>query len=247
MTSVRVTPVDCSRGPIEVAAHVLIERRLGTDASDRTDCGGSVAGSQFDGCWTSCDDGSVFVDFDLDSAQPTEIESVNGDGETVSVNYAARYASDSDGTITEAETLVLARSARTEPWRIVRVETSDTSTAQDVALVDIQDFFVALRNGDYIAAAALIAPAPSMEGRDDLGRLADEGFLTGTSAEEIAAALALWCDSGAACDAIPSVEIEVTADHSIRAIATYQLSSGTFETTFLIDENGIVGLPIKAG
>ncbi len=243
-TPVRLAPLDCTSGAFEVAERILIERRRGTTA---TDCRSGLINVESEDCWTSCVDGAVFVDFDLDPSQRAEAgESASG-VETMPVVYAARYAAESGGTFTEAETLVLEREGPTDPWRVIDVEVTDTSAAQSDARATIENYFAALRDRNHATAASLMAPAPSIEGRDDLGRLDDEGFLAGTSTEQIAAALELWCDSGAACDATPDVEIEVTAAHTLRAIATYDLPLGTFETTFVVDDNGLIGLPIKVG
>jgi hypothetical protein len=246
-TPVRLAPLVCVGGAVEVAERMLIERRRGVTA---VGCGDGSRQAELDVCWSRCDDDQVFVDFDLNTTSPGHSrpgDDGDGDGETVAIDYAARYATEPGGTTTAAETLVLTRSDPTGRWVLTNLEVADTSAERTAATATMETYFAALRAGDYPTAAGLMLRAESVNGRDDLGRLVDEGFLTGTSLDEIADALAQWCESGAECTATPELEIEVTATHSLRAIATYQVPTGTFETTFLVDGSTVVGLPIKVG
>lgn len=233
---------DCTRAVVDIAERVLTQRQRGIPA---TDCGPGLGTDQFDNCWTHCDGSTSFVDFDLDHSQPMQIDEPDDDAETVLVTYAARYASDSGGTFTEAATFTFTRPTAGEAWELVTVESIDINETQRAAGRMMDRYFSALRASDYALAAALMAPATSVGDRDDLGRLADEGLLTGPPQDQLADALERWCDRGAECIVMPKVEVEVASTHSFRAIATYQLAHEMFETTFLVDDDGIVGLPIK--
>lgn len=242
-TPVRLVGVDCVGGAVEVAERVLIERRRGFMA---VACDGSSVLGGAGGCWLVCEDGRRFVDFDLDTTRPGHRRRVDGAGEAVVVDFAARYGTAvADGTTTVAESLVLTRSDPARGWTVAGLEVIDTTAARAAAATTMENYFAALRAADYATAVGLMDPAESVAGRDDLGRLADEGLLSGTSPAEVAAALQRWCERGAECMAIPDVEIEVTATHSLRAIATYHLPLGAFETTFRIEGSLIVGLPIS--
>lgn len=240
-TPVPLTRDDCVGGPIETTERLLIERRRGQAFAG---CDTGLELRDLEVCWSQCDDARVFVDFDLDASHPAQPYKRGITGEVVAVEFAARYAT-GPGTVTAAETLLLSRTEPSSAWRVVDLIASDTTRQEAAAMTAMEKFIAALRTQDYTAAADMIRPASTVVGRDDLGRLADEGFLDGTSITDIAVALKRWCQSGAECGESPAIEIEITATHSMRAIATYELALGTFETSLLVDDNLIVGLPIR--
>jgi hypothetical protein len=252
-TTIPVTIDDrgCAGGPVEVAERILIERRQGSASPSCRHTDAPASGSGDLACWgPPCDDGRVFVDYDLDTTHPpTErVDPSTGAAEVV-VPYAARHRSGDSLTIA-AETIVLRRS-EDGAWGLVTVEAVDLDAEIDAAQATAQRFLDALRLGDHRTAASLMvgeAGLPgSASGRDDLARLADDGLLTGTSVDEVAGALAAWCAGGAACATTPTVEVEITATHDLRIVATYELTAGTYATTLRVVEGLLEGLPIKVG
>ncbi len=242
-------PIDdhgCTGRPVEVVERILIERRQGVTAPACVRAGAvAVAGSS---CWTVCADGRTFVDFELDTTSAPE-QRIGADGapETV-VPFAARYAT-GDGTTTAAASAVLRPSADGARWELVAVLDVDMVVTLATARSSAERFVDALRTGDHHTAASLMTggadPPDLAAGRDDLGRLADDGFLVGTSTDAVADALAGWCASGASCDVVPTLELEVTAAHDVRVIATYELDGGTYEVAWHAADGRIEGLPIK--
>jgi hypothetical protein len=89
--------------------------------------------------------------------------------------------------------------------------------------------------------------------RADLGRLVDEGLLpdgwTGDGAAgrvaDVANAIGAWCRDGALCRAPDRLRAEVTPQHTIRAVATYEVDGRSFDTVFTPSTDGesVIGLP----
>lgn len=258
---VQIEDRGCAGAPVEVAERILIERRRGQAAPTCLPTGpnpvgdpvddamGDTTGDAAGACWSRCPDGRVFVDFDLDTTRaPTKRTNATSGAEETIVSFAARYST-GDGTTTSAEALVLQQSDAGDAWQLVELVEVDVAAKVEAAQEAAIRYFAAIRLGDFRAAAGVMTAdsTATTADRDDLRRLADEGMLSGTTIDEIASGLEHWCASGAECTREPTLEIEVTAAHEVRIIATYQLDVGTYETTFAFVDGVLEGLPVKVG
>ncbi len=202
----------------------------------------SIAG---DVCWNRCADGRVFVDFALSPVGTNGDD--RGDGASaVDVRYVATYR-DPAGELTDrAEILTLRRTPDApERWSVVAVAAVDL-LAEIVDVTEVVDGYLdALASGDVLTAAALLAVVEGDDvDRPDLARLTDERLLGDRSVAGIAEALSAWC-AAAACSRPDDVRVEITPEHSTRAVATYRNESASVDV--VLDAGRVDGRPFVVG
>jgi hypothetical protein len=198
-----------------------------------------------DPCWDRCADGSVFVDFAL-SPVGTDGDDRGDGASSVDVRYVATYR-DPAGRLTDrAEILTLSRTPDApQRWSVAAVATVDLlAEIRDVTEI-VDGYLDALASGDVLTAAELLAVVEGDDvDRPDLARLADERLLADRSAAAIAAALTVWC-AGAECARPDAVRVEITSDHSTRAVATYRSDSASVDV--VLDAGRVGGRPFVVG
>ena len=236
---VPVDPLFCTEEPVTIAERTLVARR---QEAPSPGCVSIRADELATGiCWTECPDGTTFVDFELDPQRAVTAAS----GAEDHVRYVAVYRTP-DGLERRAEVLVLVRTAGgarapdgsdgadapAGSWTVTAVAPVDLTAEADDAETAAGRYLQALASGDDFAAATLlIAAGPSPGGaRPDLARLVDEGLLADArpAPDELARALAGWCER-AACRPPDDVRTQITADHRVQVVATYETDLGPFD------------------
>jgi len=107
------------------------------------------------------------------------------------------------------------------------------------------DFLETPAAGEVLAAAELLTVVEgSAVDRPDLARLADDGLLAGRSVDAIAGALATGCVT-AACDLPDDLRMEITTDHTVRAVATYRTDVGPVDV--VVAAGRLDGRPFVVG
>jgi hypothetical protein len=253
-TPLSIPPLSCTESIVTIAERVLIERRQRTPVSSCVAVDAlPPAAPLAPPCWDRCADGRIFSDFVLDTdGLATENAAASG----ASVRYVARYVDEDGVESTVAETLSFQPAGDDRPGMQLSGVTSTDLSAQEVALLALLDgYFAALESNDFTSAAVILLGSSSKPGeeRADLGRLIDEGLLpdgwTGDGAAgqvaDVANAIGAWCRDGALCRAPDRLRAEVTPQHTIRAVATYDVDGRSFDTVFTPSTNGdsVIGLP----
>ncbi len=198
-----------------------------------------------DPCWDRCADGSVFVDFAL--APIGSDADDRGDGaSSVDVRYVATYR-DPGGELTDrAEILILRRAPdAAQRWSVAAVATVDLFAEIDDVTQIVDGYLDAMASGDVLTAAGLLAVVAGDDlDRPDLARLADERLLPDRSVAGIAAALTVWC-TRAECARPDALRVEITSDHSIRAVVTYRGASAPVDV--VVRAGRVDGRPFVVG
>lgn len=206
--------------PLMIAENLLLERRQGSPASNCADA---------DPWLDSPDD---FVDFTLDASDQSDD----------SVRFVAIHRTSDTTSEQRAETLEFEQGPD-GAWRLTAHEQVDLADELADARSVATEYFDALGDGDRRIAAGLLAPTAAFTERPDLDRLEADGLLADRTVDDITAALDAWCGSGAACDRPDDVEFEITPDHRIRIVATYDVGPTGFDVAFDTDGVSIVGIP----
>jgi hypothetical protein len=253
-TPLSIPPLSCTESIVTIAERVLIERRQRTPVSSCVAVDALPPDAPLaPPCWDRCADGRMFSDFVLDTdGHATENATESG----LSVRYVARYV-DKDGVeSTVAETFSFQPAGDERQGMQLSGVTSTDLSSQEAALLGLLDgYFAALERNDFTSAAVILVGSSSVpsEERPDLGRFVDEGLLadgwTGDGADgqvaDVASAIGAWCRDGALCRAPDRLRAEVTPQHTIRAVATYEVDGRSFDTVFTPSANGesVIGLP----
>jgi len=254
-TPAPIEPLTCEEPIATIVERELVARRQHSpspgcldDAIRAPQLGapiGDAAPGDGDPCWDRCADGSVFVDFAL-SPLGTDGDDRGDAASSVDVRYVATYRDSAGELIDRAEVLTLRRvPAAPERWSVAAIATVDLRAGLDDVAGIVDVYLDALASGDVLAAAELLAVVEGDDvERPDLARLTDEHLLADRSAAGIAAALGVWC-AEAECGRPDAVRVEITSDHSTRAVATYRSDSATVDV--VLDAGRVDGRPFVVG
>jgi hypothetical protein len=187
----------------------------------------------------------VFVDFAL-SPVGTDGDDRGDRASSVDVRYVATYREPAGQLTDRAEILTLRRPPDApQRWSVAAVAAVDLlAEIRDVTEI-VDGYLDALAAGDVLTAAELLAVVEGDEAdRPDLARLADERLLVDRDVAGIAAALTVWC-ARAECARPDAVRVEITPDHSIRAVATYRGDSAPVDV--VVRAGRVDGRPFVVG
>ncbi len=251
-----IEPLTCEEPIATIVERELVARRQHSPSPGCLDDGiraarppgapiGHAASGDGGPCWDRCADGSVFVDFAL-SPLGTDGDDRGDAASSVDVRYVATYRDPAGELIDRAEVLTLRRVPDVpERWSVAAIATVDLRAGTDDVADIVDVYLAALASGDVLTAAELLAVVEGDDvERPDLARLTDERLLADRSVAGIAAALRVWC-AEAECGRPDAVRVEITSDHSTRAVATYRIDSATVDV--VLDAGRIDGRPFVVG